>query len=88
VFRYEMAGAGGWGDPLERDPARVLHDVRNEYVGVETARDAYGIVIDTRIWQVDQAATEQLRAELRQSRGTVSAVDRGPPPERIALPAE
>ena len=22
VFRHEIAGAGGWGDPLERDPAR------------------------------------------------------------------
>ena len=24
VFRHEVAGAGGWGDPLERDPAMVL----------------------------------------------------------------
>ena len=24
VFRHELAGAGGWGDPLERDPAAVL----------------------------------------------------------------
>ena len=27
VFRLEMAGAGGWGDPLARDPRRVLADV-------------------------------------------------------------
>ena len=23
VFRHELAGAGGWGDPLERDPEAV-----------------------------------------------------------------
>jgi N-methylhydantoinase B len=30
IFRHVLAGAGGWGDPLERDPAKVLKDVRNE----------------------------------------------------------
>ena len=28
VFRHVLAGAGGWGDPLERDPAPCLKDVR------------------------------------------------------------
>ena len=32
LFRHEVAGAGGWGDPLERDPALVLRDVLNEFV--------------------------------------------------------
>ena len=41
VFRHAQPGAGGWGDPLERDPARVLRDVRNELVSVECARDQY-----------------------------------------------
>ena len=27
LFRHEVAGGGGWGDPLERDPALVLRDV-------------------------------------------------------------
>ena len=27
-----MAGGGGWGDPLERDPAAVADDVLNEKV--------------------------------------------------------
>ncbi len=34
MFRHEVAGAGGWGDPLERDPAAVLRDVRNEFVSI------------------------------------------------------
>jgi N-methylhydantoinase B len=32
TFRHEVAGAGGRDDPLERDPAMVLRDVRNELV--------------------------------------------------------
>ena len=32
LFRHEVAGGGGWGDPLERDPALVLQDVLNEFV--------------------------------------------------------
>lgn len=68
VIRHEWAGGGGWGDPLERDPARVLRDVRNEYVSERSARDDYGVVIDTGSWTVDEAATDTLRTELRARR--------------------
>ena len=71
VFRHELAGGGGWGDPLERDPERVLKDVRNEYVSPESARRDYGVVIDTESRAVDTTATEQLRAEMRAARGNV-----------------
>ncbi len=69
VFRHDQPGPGGWGDPLERDPARVLRDVRNELVSVESARDDYGVVIDTAAWKVDAEATERLRESLRAARG-------------------
>jgi N-methylhydantoinase B len=68
VFRHELAGAGGWGDPLERDPMLVLKDVRNEKVGTASARDDYGVVLDTDAWTVDVTATEKLRAEMRVER--------------------
>ena len=68
VFRHEQPGPGGWGDPLEREPARVLRDVKNEFVSVESARDDYGVVIDVQTWTVDGAGTEQRRAELRARR--------------------
>ena len=45
LFRHEVAGAGGWGDPLDRDPALVLKDVRNEFVSERAAREDYGVVI-------------------------------------------
>jgi len=68
VFRHEQPGPGGWGDPLEREPARVLRDVKNEFVSVDAARDDYGVVIDVPTWTVDGAATAQRRAELRARR--------------------
>jgi len=68
VFRHEIAGPGGWGDPLERDPALVLKDVRDELVSVESARDDYGVVIDQARRLVDEAATRKLRATLRANR--------------------
>ena len=69
VFRHEVAGAGGWGDPLERDPAAVLKDVRNELISVPAAQDEYGVVIDPQRWTVDAAATQRQRATLRTARG-------------------
>ena len=69
VFRHEMPGAGGWGDPLEREPSRVLRDVRNEFVSLASARDDYGVIIDTAAWRIDEEATRQRRAALRAARG-------------------
>ena len=48
LFRHEVAGAGGYGDPLERDPDAVARDVRNELVSPAAARADYGVVIDGR----------------------------------------
>ena len=62
VFSHELAGGGGWGDPFKRDPDAVLMDVRNELVSFESARDEYGVVVDTEAWTVDRNATEALRA--------------------------
>jgi N-methylhydantoinase B len=73
VFREEVAGAGGWGDPLERDPERVLADVRNEFVSLGAARDAYGVVIDPGSLTLDREATAALRERLRRARGEAAA---------------
>jgi N-methylhydantoinase B len=44
-FLIETAGGGGFWNPLERDPERVLADVRSGYVSLEAARRDYGVVI-------------------------------------------
>ena len=38
-------GGGGYGDPFDRDPARVLEDVREGYLSVGRAARTYGVVI-------------------------------------------
>ncbi len=68
VFRHELAGGGGWGDPLERDVAAVLRDVRNELLTPAKAKADYGVVVDVESWSVDEPATERARAALRESR--------------------
>jgi N-methylhydantoinase B len=69
VFRHVLAGAGGWGDPLERDPAAVLRDVRNELLSPAKALADYGVVIDTASWTVDASATARRREAMRRARG-------------------
>src|SRR4029079_11041149 len=76
VFR--TAGAGGWGDPLERDPQLVLRDVFRDLVSSEVARSDYGVVVDGTA--VDIAATEAERGRLREARGPVQPFDFGRAP--------
>ena len=40
---YDVAGSGGYGNPKERDPEAVRHDVINEYVSEEAAAQYYGV---------------------------------------------
>lgn len=46
ALEIETAGGGGFGNPLERGPARVLEDVLQGYVSLAAARDVYGVLID------------------------------------------
>jgi N-methylhydantoinase B len=61
-------GGGGYGDPLERETERVLHDVTENWETVKRARDVYGVALtgsaDNEDLAVDVAATTILRAEL------------------------
>jgi N-methylhydantoinase B len=36
-------GGGGYGEPRERDPVRVLHDVREGWISSERAKSIYGL---------------------------------------------
>jgi N-methylhydantoinase B len=67
VISFQQSGAGGYGDPLGRDPARVLEDVLDGYVSVEAARASYGVAItgEGLEQRVDEPATAALRAARR-----------------------
>ena len=74
VFCHVLAGAGGFGDPLERDPVRVLADVRDEKITSDYARSEYGVVLRGRPPTVDENATAALRkAKTRRGRGRRAA---------------
>jgi N-methylhydantoinase B len=62
VFFHVQPGGGGYGDPLERDPERVLDDVLNEFITLDYAFDVYGVAISN--GRVDTDATATRRAEL------------------------
>jgi N-methylhydantoinase B len=63
VVSFRTGGGGGYGDPMDRDPARVLRDVVGGYVSVESAREDYGVVLTDGGLGVDRAATSAARAE-------------------------
>jgi N-methylhydantoinase B len=45
VYAVLWSAAGGFGDPLERDAAKVEADVANTDVSVEAAKSIYGVII-------------------------------------------
>jgi len=61
VFRTEMPGSGGYGEPSHRDPEAVAEDVRLGKITPEHARVAYGVVVDPDNSRVDPEATRRLR---------------------------
>jgi N-methylhydantoinase B len=67
-------GGGGWGDPLERDPALVAEEVVQGLVTILGARD-YGVVIAGDGF--DEQATEKLRAEMRAVKRNDGLFNRG-----------
>jgi N-methylhydantoinase B len=76
ALHYITWGGGGWGDPLERDPALVAKEVDRGLVTAEGAR-RYGVVL-TADGAVDEAATTDLRDRMRVERGEVEVFDFGP----------
>jgi N-methylhydantoinase B len=85
VFSRPTAGGGGFGDPLERDPALVLEDVIDDYVSIERAAKDYGVVIkaiDPEIcaFAIDESATRNAREKIRSERGGWLTAD----PEEVA----
>ena len=69
LLRCLTNGGGGWGSPFDRDPERVLRDVRDEYVSIEGAARDYGVVVvgdphdDPEGLRLDEEATAALRAK-------------------------
>ena len=64
LFQHVMAGGGGYGDPLEREPNLVLKDVIEEKISLNNALENYGVVIiknSKNKFSIDIDATNKLR---------------------------
>lgn len=65
-------GGGGWGNPLDRDPELVRHDVAEELISPESARNDYGVVLSAETQELDLDATKALRTEMRETQLTAA----------------
>jgi N-methylhydantoinase B len=60
---HVVCASGGHGDPLEREPEKVLADVKDEKLTIGHARQQYAVVIDPQDLTVDWQQTAALRQE-------------------------
>ncbi|MGE0314086.1 MAG: hydantoinase B/oxoprolinase family protein [Lautropia sp.] len=60
TFVMEMPGGGGLGDPMRREPERVVQDVRLGLVSIEAAQRDYGVMFDAN-GEFDADATKARR---------------------------
>lgn len=65
---YRTPGAGGYGEPYERDPDKVLYDVIEDLISLERAKSEYGVIIHEETFEIDSKKTEELRAKMLSER--------------------
>src|SRR5215203_3767532 len=86
VIRIRTTGGGGWGNPLDRDPALVVRDVVWQKVSPEAALGDYGVVLtgslDDDSLSYDEAATTAERGA--RPAPSEAFFDRGPGYARLA----
>jgi len=89
VIRIRTTGGGGWGNPLERDPALVVRDVVWRKVSPEAALADYGVILTGSLEDDTLGYDEQATAAERASRPAPSEAffDRGPGYARLAAGA-
>jgi N-methylhydantoinase B len=66
-FEFRCASGGGWGDPLDRDPAAVARDVALGRLSDAEAEETYGVVPD-RAGRAANSDTEARRDGIRRDR--------------------
>ncbi|WP_249361494.1 hydantoinase B/oxoprolinase family protein [Haloterrigena sp. H1] len=80
MYLNYLRGGSGLGDPLEREPEKVVEDIHDGYVLPRHAKDAYAVVVNKvddeakhnsavqGEWELDEEATEELREERMEER--------------------
>lgn len=68
LFSHFYMSAGGYGDPIERDPRLAQNDYENGHTSLRTLLNINGIVLDEKTGAIDAEATSVLRHEIREKR--------------------
>ena len=76
---FRMGGGGGFGDPHERPAAEVRRDVMEGSVSIEAARELYGVAFKRGGFEIDEAATADLRKDAGLTRLPAQTVGRTKP---------
>jgi 5-oxoprolinase (ATP-hydrolysing) len=74
VIEIKAPSSGGYGDPLDRSPDRVLADVLDGFTTKELAERDYGVLINADN-TVNEPATRRRRGEMRTTRGRVTVAE-------------
>jgi N-methylhydantoinase B len=59
------SGGGGYGNPLEREPAAVLASYINGFLSLKCAKKVYGVVIDAKSNSIKIEKTKALRKKMK-----------------------
>ena len=73
AFRMRSGGGGGYGLALLRPAEDVAADAKQGYISLAAVKELYGVVLDPDSFEVDPAATERLRAGMREARPAAAA---------------
>lgn len=68
MLEFMTSGGGGFGDPIRRDPTKVVSEVRNGFVSRGQAEQVYGIVFEDDSVTLDLAATIANRDRISRAR--------------------
>jgi len=72
IFIQHYQGGPGYGDPIERDPEAVAHDLNNNTALERKAREVNGVTVwydeQAKTWKHDPGKTKQLRTAIRAKR--------------------
>jgi len=79
LLEWQTWGGGGLGDPLTRPASTVALEVRRKLVTIEGAKANYGVIINPETNELDEVATETLRADIEKTEAGKEAplYDRG-----------
>ena len=74
LYMISQGAGGGYGDPLDRDPAAVVKDLELNRISPKVATEIFAVAWESETYILDDEGTDELRAAARSAR-----LDRGKP---------